>query len=160
MAQCPCGSNRTYLTCCGLYIDGKALPPSPEALMRSRYTAYTIANIVYIKKTMAGEPLLGFDEREAERWAKSVYWLGLRIIDTKQNIVEHTGTIEFVATYLAGNTLNTIHENSTFHFINDTWLYTAGIQTAAQKPKKISRNAPCPCLSRKKFKNCHAQLGR
>ena len=67
--QCSCGSNSTYLQCCGQFIDGLSLPITPEALMRSRYTAYTLADIAYIKKTMRGKATIGFDETEAGHWA-------------------------------------------------------------------------------------------
>ena len=37
---CPCGSGKEYGECCEPIIKGTALAQSPEALMRSRYTAY------------------------------------------------------------------------------------------------------------------------
>ena len=40
-AACPCGG-ASYASCCGPYIAGDALPPTAEALMRSRYTAFTL----------------------------------------------------------------------------------------------------------------------
>ena len=71
MSLCPCGSQHLYDSCCGLYLDKKQKPQTPEQLMRSRYTAYSVANIDYIKNTMQGNPLIGFNEQEAEKWAKS-----------------------------------------------------------------------------------------
>lgn len=155
MNQCPCGSHVDYYSCCGLYHTSNALPQTPEALMRSRYTAYALANMAYIKKTMQGKPLLEFNDIEAARWAKSILWLGLKIIKTYQDD-ENTGYVEFIASYLDNHSINAIHEISQFKAINNSWYYIDGKQIA-EPAKKIPRNTPCPCGSKKKFKNCHAQ---
>lgn len=75
MTICPCGL-QDYSDCCALYHTGERIPPTPEALMRSRYAAYALANIDYIKKTMRGKVLLGFNESNAKAWAESVKLLG------------------------------------------------------------------------------------
>ena len=41
---CPCGSGSTYDACCGRLHRGPDLAETPEALMRSRYTAYSLGN--------------------------------------------------------------------------------------------------------------------
>src|SRR5215216_5092623 len=47
---CPCDSGRSYKNCCQvLHKGGKAA--SPEALMRSRYSAYALSLAAYIMKT-------------------------------------------------------------------------------------------------------------
>ena len=158
MSQCPCGSTIDYLVCCDEYLSGRAIAKTPEILMRSRYTAYSIADVDYIKKTMQGKPLLGFNETEAKQWATSVQWMGLNVIKTHCNTSnEHIGFVEFIATYLQNDTIKTIHEVSEFHYKNNHWFYMGGEQIAKRPQKKMSRNAPCPCGSQKKFKNCHAQ---
>lgn len=43
--DCPCGSQIEYKSCCGVYHQGARVAPTPEALMRSRYTAYSLGNI-------------------------------------------------------------------------------------------------------------------
>lgn len=158
MSECPCGSTIDYPTCCGMYLVGKAIPKTPEAPMQSRYTAYSTANIDYIKKTMQGKPLVGFNEAEAKRWATSVQWMGLSVIETyREGVDEDTGFVEFIARYLDRGTIKTIHEISQFQYINGCWFYIDGEQTAKPSDTQISRNALCPCGSKKKFKNCHAQ---
>jgi SEC-C motif-containing protein len=39
---CPCGLPATYFSCCGRYHQGEQAgrAPTPEALMRSRYSAF------------------------------------------------------------------------------------------------------------------------
>ena len=123
--------------------------------MRSRYTAYTMANIDYIKKTMHGKPLASFNEQEAVRWSQSVYWLGLRVISSWQDN-EDSGFVEFIASYLDNGTVKTMHETSEFLKINDSWFYIDG-QHIPEPTKNVSRNAPCPCGSSRKFKNCHGK---
>ena len=39
--ECPCRSGRDYENCCGPVIAGKTLAATPEALMPSRFTAFT-----------------------------------------------------------------------------------------------------------------------
>lgn len=161
MNPCPCGSKKDYLACCSAYITEKAIPKTPEALMRSRYTAYTLGDIAYIKKTMRGKPLAGFDEQETALWAKRVLWLNLQVINTHLDAQdEHLGFVEFIASYLDKNTVKTIHEQSQFQCLDGHWFYVDGHHAKlnpSQPTRSIPRNAPCPCGSGKKFKNCHAK---
>lgn len=155
---CPCCSMLDYELCCKSFTDGKKAPKTPEQLMRSRYTAYSQANIAYIKKTMQGKPLINFNEEEAHKWASSVHWLGLKIVSsTIEN--EDIGFVEFIASFLKNNQVNTMHERSEFHRKKGIWFYVDGINTEQSKIKqeKISRNTPCPCGSGKKIKNCYTQ---
>ena len=68
--------------------------------MRSRYTAYTRADIHYVEKTMAPEVRQDFDAAVAKQWAEGSKWKGLKIIDTRKGGPEDTtGMVEFTATY-------------------------------------------------------------
>lgn len=159
MLLCPCGSQNTYERCCGLYLDSHELPQTPEQLMRSRYTAYSLGKIDYIKCTMKGKALIGFNEFEAAQWAKSVKWLDLTVI--KSDIpTSHIGFVEFAARFSEHNQTKIIHELSEFHKENGRWYYVCGVHkpnlNKIHKPQ-VARNAPCPCGSGKKFKNCHAK---
>jgi len=51
LITCPCGSNKTYPTCCGRYLDGNEIAATVEALMRSRYTAYALLREDYLLAT-------------------------------------------------------------------------------------------------------------
>lgn len=125
--------------------------------MRSRYTAYTLADIAYIKKTMRGKAAIGFDEVAARHWASSVFWLSLAVLQARPHATDtHIGYAEFIAKYLDKNTIRSIHEISEFHQIDGAWFYTDGQQIAAPS-LPIGRNAVCPCKSQKKFKNCHGK---
>ncbi len=140
---CPCHSNLTYEKCCQPFIEGQVWPPTAHQLMRSRYTAYTKANVDYIAKTMKGAALNGFNKVEAKQWAQSVEWLKLEVLDYSDN------TVSFIASYQHAGQTHTLAENSLFKKHDGLWYYIGEVQA-----KKIPRNAPCPCGSQKKYKRC------
>jgi SEC-C motif-containing protein len=149
MTLCPCGSLKNSENCCSLFINGKALPHSPEELMRSRYTAYTQANIDYIANTMKGHASLNFNPAEAEAWAKHANWLGLKVLNSQT--LDAKGFVEFIAEYSMNNHTHTLHEISEFHLENGKWYYVDG------STPKTGRNDPCSCGSGKKYKKCCMQ---
>lgn len=155
MKNCPCGLEASYEACCGLYIDQGQLPQMPETLMRSRYTAYSLANTQYIKNTMRGKPLIAFKEEEAARWAKQAAWISLRIVAAPAPVCER-GQVEYIATYLERGRLSILHERSEFIYAEGAWYYIDGVILARPQAvaEKIARNATCPCGGGKKFKNC------
>jgi SEC-C motif domain protein len=158
MSLCPCRSANTYETCCGPYIEKQQQPQTPEQLMRSRYSAYSLGKIDHIKNTMKGGALIGFNAMTAEQWAKQVTWLGLEILQAEPTTTD-VGFVEFIARFLEHGQVKTIHEFSEFHREHDFWFYVSGVnklQPLKIKNPQVARNAPCPCGSGKKFKNCHA----
>lgn len=161
MHHCPCGSMLEYHACCGLYHQGGLVAPTPEGLMRSRYSAYTLGNMEYIERTMQGKPLVGFNAQETEAWAKSVKWLGLEILNVK-NISSQLGYVEFIAHFIENGNQQSIHERSKFRYADGQWLYVDGqqpINKVTLNEKDVGRNMPCHCGSQKKFKHCHGKGG-
>lgn len=154
MYACPCGSNKSYSECCGLYINGHKKPEVPEELMRARYTAYTQANIDYIIKTMKPPASNNFDEKSAKEWAKNVTWLGLEVL--KATTHHCVGYVAFIARFNVQGKKDSIHEYSEFHQINGEWYYVAGkaMQTKPRSKIQMSRNELCFCGSGKKYKKC------
>ncbi|OGT31409.1 MAG: hypothetical protein A3E87_03520 [Gammaproteobacteria bacterium RIFCSPHIGHO2_12_FULL_35_23] len=148
MIICPCGSNKTYDQCCGPYITNLKSAPTPESLMRSRYTAYTQANIDYIQRTMQGKAALNYNPEAAKVWAKNALWLGLTVIAAPELTTPTLGCVEFFARYQLQKQKFFIHEISEFHLLNNCWYYVNGQQ---QTPL---RNSLCPCQSGKKLKHC------
>jgi SEC-C motif domain protein len=125
---CPCGTGKQYQACCGRYIDDQEIPPTAEALMRSRYTAYTQANIPYIQQTMRGPAAEGFDSLTAEAWAKTAKWRRLKVLrafsDSAQNDVAY---VSFTAYYIWQGKPQSLHETSEFRWIDGHWYYTCAI---------------------------------
>lgn len=66
--------------------------------MRSRYSAYTLNNLVYLARNLAPESRER-EEQEAEQISStSLKWSGLEIRITSEGCEEHeTGIVEFVA---------------------------------------------------------------
>ena len=122
--RCPCGTQKNYSECCGKYLEGKAVPETPEALMRSRYTAYTKANIAYIVQTQQGHAAENFDPEATRRWAKRAKWLDLTVLKTEP-VTGQQGFVEFVARYNSSNKVHPIHERSEFQKREGRWYYVA-----------------------------------
>ncbi len=122
--ECPCGSGKKYLMCCGIYIESETPAPSPETLMRSRYTAYHDVNLDYIAATMQPPASEGFDAASSREWAKTAKWVKLEVLNSSENN-EH-GTVEFIAHYLQNNKPRFIRELSEFRKENGCWYYVDG----------------------------------
>jgi SEC-C motif-containing protein len=153
--KCPCGLNKNYTDCCGAFISGASIPSSPEELMRSRYTAYTQANIDYIVATMKSPAADRFDATTARAWAQQAKWEKLEVISTSAQ--PPRGFVEFIAYYEENRKRYTLHEASEFHLIDGRWFYIDGKTPAPQpvaRTHQPGRNDPCHCGSGKKFKKC------
>lgn len=147
--NCPCQSQKLFADCCEPYLRGNDFPPTPLALMRSRYSAYTLADINYIQRTMQGPALQGFNAERARQGAEQVHWLKLIIVDAPTiNKNDTIGHVEFMAFFIENSTRCFIHERSEFRKIDGKWFYIRG------KTPSVNRNDPCPCGSTKKFKQC------
>lgn len=146
MEKCPCGSEKPFSTCCSVYISGEKEAPTPEALMRSRYSAYVVGEVGYIGKTQIGKAAERYDPDYAKEWSKQATWFDLKIISNKAD--DNVGQVEFLARYALGGNKSYMHEVSKFEKIEGKWVYTDG------KFVKTGRNDVCPCGSDKKFKKC------
>ncbi|MBI9074152.1 MAG: YchJ family protein [Desulfatibacillum sp.] len=161
MSQCPCGSEKEYEACCQPLIKGEAEAKTAEALMRSRYTAYSLAEIEYIGATIDPERNEDFDEKSARDWAENSQWHGLEVVSTRKGGEDdETGQVEFIASYTQSNARTKHHELAEFRKIDGKWFFVDG-EAVAPKPvkrdtPKVGRNDPCPCGSGKKYKKCCA----
>lgn len=155
MSLCPCGSGHPLDACCGPYLDGAAAP-TPEALMRSRYSAYVVGNIDHVERTHDSAD--GFDRAEAESMSRDMDWQSLEILSTTEGGADDDeGTVEFAARYKHKGEQQLHHEISNFHRRDGRWLYVNGVinpKAAPRTVEKVGRNDPCPCGSGKKFKKC------
>jgi len=93
----------------------------PEELMRSRYTAYVLANVDYLLETTLPSKRELYSRREIERWAKNSHWQKLEIIETEENIVM------FKAYYRDKKLRPFVHyERSVFEQQEGKWYYADG----------------------------------
>lgn len=145
--DCYCGSGRKIDNCCGIYLEGKADAPTPEALMRSRYSAYVTGNNDHLLRTWHAETR----PENLDVSADTGDWAGLEVLDSRQD--GDAGIVEFRAFYRDGGRMAVLHERSRFVREQGRWFYVDGDQVK-EKPVKVGRNDPCPCGSGKKFKRC------
>ena len=154
MPLCPCGTKIKYTDCCEPFINANKNPQTPEELMRSRYTAYTQANIEYILKTMKAPAANHFEAQSAKKWSTTIKWMGLEVLKASLNNTK--GFVEFIAHFNEQGKNTYIHEISEFHQINGVWFYVDGnfVQPKPTTKPLIGRNDLCPCGSKRKYKKC------
>jgi SEC-C motif-containing protein len=125
-APCPCGSQdpeaSTYVTCCGPFHHHvpATLAPTPEALMRSRYSAYVLGLIDYLLATWHPSTAPGDLE------LSPLKWLGLEVRHAQE--AGDAGVVEFIARYKINGKAERIHETSRFVRVDGRWLYIDGEQ--------------------------------
>ncbi|MBV5298904.1 MAG: YchJ family protein [Rhodoferax sp.] len=120
-AACPCDSGHCYGDCCGPWHAGLTqgvFAPTPETLMRSRYSAYAQGLIGYLLATWHPSTAPG------ELALSPVKWLGLEVRQVQA--VGDAGVVEFVARYRDGGHGVRLHEISRFVREDGRWLYIDG----------------------------------
>ncbi|MFA7273274.1 MAG: YchJ family metal-binding protein [Crocinitomicaceae bacterium] len=122
--HCPCGRPKSYVDCCALAHANPIFIKTAEDLMRSRYTAFTMANGPYLIETHHSETRKNVDQQEIVDWAKSVEWVRLDVLNTTLGKeTDETGTVEFKAYFKEKNQLRYLHENSFFKREYGVWKY-------------------------------------
>ena len=119
---CPCGNKKTYTDCCARYVDGSEPAPGAEALMRSRYTAYTLLREDYLLATWHPSTRPSALGLAVEAPTK---WLGLELKRHEQQDADHA-IVEFVARYKMNGRVHRLHEVSRFMQEDGRWFYVDG----------------------------------
>jgi SEC-C motif domain protein len=127
LAACPCGgaadvgAGALFEQCCGRYLgNDMATPaPTPEALMRSRYSAFVRADEAYLLATWhaSTRPPIALS-------SDGTQWLGLQVKHASSE-GEH-GVVEFVARYKLQGRAHRLHEVSRFVQEQGRWYYLDG----------------------------------
>ncbi|MDO5059475.1 MAG: YchJ family protein [Neisseria sp.] len=144
---CPCQSAKPYAECCEPLHNGAAAETA-EALMRSRYSAYTLGLIDYIVATTVPlqQPLL--DTAAMREWSKQTEWDGLDVLHHWPDISKRHAQVEFKAYYRLDGARKAHHELSGFVRIRERWYF---IDPTVPLPPP---QAACFCGSARKFKQC------
>ena len=125
---CPCGNNKTYADCCEPIINRVKKAETAEELMRSRYTAFTKANINHLMRTHHSSTRPLKQRNSMLKWMNNTDWLGLVVVKTQGGQAKDTsGHVEFRAIYIEDGQTEVIHENSLFEKENGEWVYVSGI---------------------------------
>ena len=125
-SPCPCQAAKApticYSECCQPYLDGSAEPETAEKLMRSRYTAYALGNLDYIKRSWHPDTL-----PPDLRLVPGQSWVGLKIKRTEDGTENDTiGVVEFIAKSKRNGRARRMHEVSEFEKVAGRWLYVRG----------------------------------
>jgi SEC-C motif-containing protein len=122
--DCPCGTGRTYLACCGHWHAQSEMgesgeqAPTPQELMRSRYSAYVLGKIHYLLATW--HPSTSPGELELQ----PIQWLGLEVRHAE--MAGDAGVVEFVARYKVNGRAERMAETSRFVRQDGRWWYIDG----------------------------------
>jgi SEC-C motif-containing protein len=120
-----------YADCCGRWhegLDRGEHAPTPEALMRSRYSAYALAQgrgiapksvLPYLLKTWHPSTAPGDME------LGPLNWTGLDVLHQQES--GDAGVVEFVAHHKVSGRAGKLHELSRFVREGGAWLYADGV---------------------------------
>ncbi len=121
ITNCPCGSGLLYQNCCKPYHLKQEKPPTAEALMRSRYSAFVVHDGDYLVETTHSSKRKGNSKDAYLKSAKNTKWLKLEIVGSTFD------TVEFKAYYLNKKfQTEVLHEKSNFRLEAGKWYYVDG----------------------------------
>ena len=141
---CPCGSGQSLALCCGRYHAGEPAP-TPEALMRSRYSAFAMDLTDYLRASWHSSTRPAALARDP-----TTRWLRLEVLESGEE--GDGGHVHFRATFREGRRFGVLEEASRFRREAGRWYYLEGRPTLTRL--KPGRNEPCPCGSGRKLKQC------
>lgn len=128
---CPCGLPASYAACCGRYHEGPlaGLAPTPEALMRSRYSAFVLDVRAYLLDTWHPS------QRPAslEPPEPGLRWLGLSVQASGMWGADE-GWVRFVARSKLGGRAHRLAETSRFVREGGRWLYVEAVEPGRLPP--------------------------
>lgn len=122
-ARCPCLSGGVFGDCCGkVHADRAAGGPgavTAEALMRSRYSAYSVGNVDYVLDSWHPSTRPSALELDPD-----LAWRRLDIVDTVAGgPFDDTGIVEFAAHYRLDGDRGVQRERSSFVREGGRWYY-------------------------------------
>lgn len=156
--MCICGKVEDYNHCCGRFISKRENAQTPEELMRSRFTAFSLGEVDYILDTeQLAKPNKKSDLIE---WCDQITYTKLDVLSS--SFKDDKGNVHFKAYYRDGMEQVILEENSDFIKSGNKWYYVSGNATTKvvdamstiSSSRKMGRNEPCWCGSGKKFKKC------
>jgi len=123
---CPCYSGLKYKKCCRPWHGGTAAP-TPEALMRSRYSAYALGKVDYIMATTHPDnPQFRADRAvwraQIQQFSDRTRFVGLQILAAEGDIVT------FHAILFEDESDISYTERSLFKQKDGRWLYVDAVQ--------------------------------
>lgn len=111
---CPCGRGSSYAECCGPLHDG-APAATPEALMRSRFSAFAVGDSEYLVRTWHPRT-----RPEHVTLDPDITWLSLQVLSAGEDHVE------FIARFRGPTGRGFLRERSGFARHDGRWHYLDG----------------------------------
>ncbi|TPW76457.1 YchJ family protein [Schumannella soli] len=121
--DCPCGGG-LYAECCGPIHAGVVAAPTAERLMRSRFSAFALGLLYYLRRSW--HPSTRPAELDLD---DEVVWRRLQIVDTQGGGEDaDQGEVEFRASFRGADGVGLMHERSRFVRVDGLWVYVDGDQ--------------------------------
>lgn len=122
LTPCPCSPHLSLAECCGRY---HAVPqaPTPEALMRSRYSAFVLGRIDYIVATTLPVQQAQLDQVAIQNWSQQSTWLGLEVHRSGVSHSPDQGFVEFTARWCDADGQHQHDEHSLFVRHQGRWYF-------------------------------------
>ena len=146
MEKCYCKSGLEFSACCEPILRVLEVAPTALALMRSRYAAYCLGDVNYLRATTHDHTWTDDELKFIQDWADNSFWQHLEVLNASED------TVEFKAYYIFNGKQHMHHEKSTFQKVNDMWKYVDG--EIFEDKVALLRNAACICGSGDKYKRC------
>lgn len=120
MTACPCGSGVGFGQCCGPIVEDGVPAGTAEALMRSRYTAFTLDRTEHLWRTWHPRT------RPARVEPSEVEWTGLTVVEVVAGGGDDDdGVVEFEARFVGPAGPDVMRERSLFERRGGRWTYVA-----------------------------------
>ncbi|MBQ0720752.1 MAG: hypothetical protein KBT88_09595 [Gammaproteobacteria bacterium] len=121
---CPCTSGLPPVQCCQPLLNNEQPAETAVALMRSRYSAYTLGDESYLLRTWHSTTR----PAQLDLNNNQQNWQRLKIIDsTAGRADDDSGEVEFVAIYKIKGRAERLHERSRFGREDQQWRYIDGL---------------------------------
>lgn len=125
---CPCGglpAGASFADCCEPYVSGRLPAPTAEALMRSRYTAYTLGDEPYLLASWHASTRPSQLDLDPPGQPHGARWLGLAVHRHEQTGPDDA-VVEFTARWREGGKARRMTETSRFVREDGRWFYVDG----------------------------------
>lgn len=120
--RCPCLSGFPYGECCAPSHSGVAEAPTPERLMRSRYSAFVLGDARYLEHTW--HPVTRPSSLDLDTETR---WFGLEVLESSVGATDQTGSVKFVARFRSNGVVGELRETSRFVRLTGRWVYLDGV---------------------------------
>jgi len=124
LTLCHCDTGRPLAQCCQPLLNNEQPAATAVALMRSRYSAYTLGDEEYLLRTWHSSTR----PAQLDLSNNQQNWLRLKIIDSMAGQAhDDSGEVAFVAIYKINGRAERLHERSRFGREDQQWRYIDGI---------------------------------